>query len=150
MCFVKTRQSKVLIAKRDIVVYKIGVYADDNLFRPYYYSEFKYPTNQIVSELVEFTNESTIFIDHGLHSYINFTLQPYRLNIVDVITSAGRLHSIQISGEMFLGKFIIPRGGTYCVNIYNEVVANRLIYTGKHIKVYLCTEYNTKKLWKEK
>lgn len=150
MCFVKTRQSKVLIAKRDIVVCKIGVYADDALFRPYYYSNFKYSTNQIASELVEFTNKSTIFIDHGLHSYINFTLQPYRLNIVDVITSAGRLHSIQISGEMFLGKFIIPRGGTYCVNIYNEVVSDRLIYTGKYIKLESGKRYNTRELWKEK
>lgn len=36
MCFYKTRQSKVLIAKRDIKVYKIGVYADEGIFKPFF------------------------------------------------------------------------------------------------------------------
>lgn len=125
MCFVKTKQSKVLIAKRDIVVYKIGVYANDNLFRPYYYSEFEYPTNKIISDYVKFPDD---YIEHGLHSFINCTLEPYQSNIIDVWTSSGYLFNIQIKESIFLGKFIIPRGGTYCVNIYNEVVSDRLIY----------------------
>lgn len=45
MCFWKSKQSKVLRAKRDIVVYKIGIYADNTFFRPYYYSGFRYYTN---------------------------------------------------------------------------------------------------------
>lgn len=36
MCFYKTKESKVLVAKRNIVVYKIGIYADNTFFRPYY------------------------------------------------------------------------------------------------------------------
>ena len=48
MCFYKTRQSKVLIAKRDIKVYKIGIYADYTSFNPFYYQVFEYPVNQIV------------------------------------------------------------------------------------------------------
>ena len=36
MCFYKTKQSKVLIAKRDIKVYKIGVYADEGIFKPFF------------------------------------------------------------------------------------------------------------------
>lgn len=28
MCFIRTKESKLLIAKRDITVYKVGVYAD--------------------------------------------------------------------------------------------------------------------------
>ena len=35
MCFYKTKESKVLIAKRDIKVCKIGVYADENTFKPF-------------------------------------------------------------------------------------------------------------------
>ena len=50
MCFWKSKQSKVLIAKRDIKVYKIGVYADGNSFNPFFYQEFEYPVNQIVFE----------------------------------------------------------------------------------------------------
>lgn len=36
MCFNKTKESKLLIAKRDITVYKIGCYADEVIFNPYY------------------------------------------------------------------------------------------------------------------
>lgn len=28
MCFIRTKESKLLIAKRDIIVYKVGIYAD--------------------------------------------------------------------------------------------------------------------------
>ena len=41
MCFWKSKQSKVLKAKRDIVVYKIGVYADEGIFKPFFYQEFE-------------------------------------------------------------------------------------------------------------
>ena len=42
MCFYKTKKSKVLIAKRNIKVYKIGIYADNDSFNPFYYDNFKY------------------------------------------------------------------------------------------------------------
>lgn len=32
MCFIKTKESKLLIAKRDIIVYKVGIYADTILY----------------------------------------------------------------------------------------------------------------------
>ena len=45
MCFYKTKESKVLVAKRDIKVYKIGVYADKGIFNPFFRSYFEYSTN---------------------------------------------------------------------------------------------------------
>ena len=36
MCFIKTKESKLLIAKRDIIVYKVGIYADVQMFTPYF------------------------------------------------------------------------------------------------------------------
>lgn len=146
MCFLKSRQSKVLIAKKGIVVYKVGQFADNIFFRPYYHGDFKYSTNQIVSETVNFTK----LIEYGLHSYINCMIQPYGSDYIDLYTSAGLLHTISASDPLFLGKFIIPRGGAYCMNIYNEVVSDRLIYTGKYIKLESGKRYNTRKLWKEK
>lgn len=44
MCFWKSKQSKVLRAKRDIVVYKIGNEANKNAFVPYFIDKFKYLT----------------------------------------------------------------------------------------------------------
>lgn len=148
MCFWKSKQSKVLRAKRDIVVYKIGIYADNTFFRPYYYSGFKYYTNQIVSEPVKFID----MIECGLHSYINCVLYPHRFsNYIDLYTHSGCMGSMSLSTEsLFLGKFIIPKGGTYCINIHNEVVSDRLIYTGIYTKIFLGERYNTRKLWKEK
>lgn len=85
MCFLKTKESKVLVAKRDIRVYKIGTYANNTSFRPYYYSKFKYYANQITSETVKFTN----VIEHGLHSYINCILCNHRFsNCVDLYDSS--------------------------------------------------------------
>lgn len=48
MCFYRTKESKVLVAKRDIKVYKIGNYADNDSFNPFFYKDFKYPVNQSV------------------------------------------------------------------------------------------------------
>ena len=70
MCFWKSKQSKVLIAKRDIKVYKIGTYANNDSFNPFFYEEFKYSVNQIVFEKVKFTDT----INCGFHSYINCKL----------------------------------------------------------------------------
>ena len=77
MCFYKTKESKVLIAKRDIKVYKLGVYANGGIFEPFFRSYFKYFTNQIVFEKVKFTN----MIAQGLHSFLTCELVPFALNV---------------------------------------------------------------------
>ena len=80
MCFIKTEESKVLVAKRDIKVYKIGTYADETVFKPFFYNAFKYLINQLVSEKVVFGNT----IERGLHSYLNCTINPTTLDTMDV------------------------------------------------------------------
>lgn len=54
MCFFKTEKSKVLVAKRNIKVYKIGIYADNDSFNPFFYQAFEYRVNQIVFTKVKF------------------------------------------------------------------------------------------------
>lgn len=73
MCFYKTKESKILVAKRGIKVYKIGVYADESTFNPFYYNNFIYSVNQTVFENVDFTD----IIKRGLHSYIMCELEPF-------------------------------------------------------------------------
>ena len=137
MCFYKTRQSKVLIAKRDIKVYKIGIYADEGIFKPFYYQEFEYPVNQIVFEKVKFTDT----INWGFHSYINCELVSF-YNKINVFWVPLR--------TAYLGEFIIPKGATYCLNKYGEVVSDKLMYIGNHIEITSDIIYNYKELWKEK
>ena len=144
MCFYKTKQSKVLKAKRDIKVYKIGVYSDDGIFNPFFYQEFEYPVNQIMFTEVKFTDG----IDWGFHSYINCELVSSYNNVN--LYSCGKLILWVSLLSVYLGEFIIPKGATYCLNKYGEVVSDKLMYTGNHIEITSDRIYNSKELWKEK
>ena len=145
MCFYKTKQSKVLIAKRDIKVYTIGVYADDGIFKPFFHGYFEYFTNQIVFEKVKFTDT----INCGFHSYINCEL----VSSYDRVSlySCGKfiLWVLLPTNTVYLGEFIIPEGATYCLNRYGEVLSDKLMYTGNHIEITSDRIYNSKELWKE-
>ena len=144
MCFCYSKQSKVLRAKRDIVVYKIGVYAGGDSFNPFFYHEFEYPVNQIVFTEVKFTDT----INWGFHSYINCELvSPY--NKINLYSCEKLIHWISLQ-TVYLGEFIIPKGATYCLNRYGEVVSDKLMYTGNHIEITSDRIYNSKELWKEK
>ena len=144
MCFWKSKQSKVLKAKRDIKVYKIGVYADDTSFNPFFYQEFEYPVNQMVFTKVKFTDT----IDWGFHSYINCELVS-SYNKVNLY-SCGKLILWVSLPTVYLGEFIIPKGATYCLNRYGEVVSDKLMYTGNYVEITSDKIYNSKELWKEK
>lgn len=145
MCFWKSKQSKVLIAKRDIKVYKIGTYADNDSFNPFFYQEFEYPVNQIVFEKVKFTDT----IDWGFHSYINCELVSSYNNVS--LYSSGKLilWIFLPTNTVYLGEFIIPKGATYCLNRYGEVVSDKLMYTGNYVEITSDKIYNSKELWKE-
>lgn len=146
MCFYKTKESKVLVAKRDIKVYKLGTYADDDSFNPFFYKDFKYSVNQTVFEKVEFTN----IIEQGLHSYIMCKLAPFA-TAMDLFSCGNFLYPLSTPAyAIYLGKFIIPKGATYCLNRNGEVVSDVLVYTGKYVELNPYKQYNTKELWKEK
>ena len=143
MCFWKSKQSKVLIAKRDIKVYKIGAYAECDSFNPFFYQEFEYPVNQIVFTEVKFTDT----INWGFHSYINSELVSSYNNVN--LYSCGKLILWVFLPTVYLGEFIIPEGATYCLNRYGEVVSDKLMYTGNHVEITSDKIYNSKELWKE-
>ena len=146
MCFIRTKESKVLVSKRGIKVYKIGTYADESTFKPFFRSYFKYFTNQSVFENIQFTDT----INCGFHSYINCKLVPFYNNVN--LYSCGKLilGVCLLTDTVYLGEFIIPKGATYCLNNNGEVVSDSLMYTGNYIKITLDKAYNTKELWKEK
>lgn len=146
MCFYKTKESKVLVAKRDIKVYKIGIYADNDSFNPFYYNDFTYSVNQTAFENVDFTD----IIERGLHSYIMCELVPFATDM-DLYSCGNFLYPLSVLAyTIYLGEFIIPKVTTYCLNNKGEVVSDGLIYTGNYIKVQPNKKYNTRELWKEK
>ena len=146
MCFYKTKESKVLVAKRDLKVYKLGTYANNDSFNPFFYKDFTYSVNLTVFEKVEFTN----MIAQGLHSFLTCELVPFALNVNLYSCKNLMYHLFLTAYTVYLGEFIIPNGATYCLNSNGEVVSDSLMYTGNHIKITLDKAYNTKELWKEK
>ena len=68
MCFNKTKESKILIAKRDITVYKVGVYADVQMFTPYFMTNYCYRRKALANQTVTFNKNS---INIGLHSVLS-------------------------------------------------------------------------------
>ena len=153
MCFRKSEKSKVLRAKRDIVVYKIGESADENTFVPYYMNGFTYKTGEKYLRCPDFNSNS---ITVGFHGYINIIVTDIKsLQLYAVIqknTEQKSLISIYstLQDTLYLGKFIVPKGAIYCINELNEIVSNKMIYTGQYTSVWKALDTNLKELWKEK
>ena len=139
MCFCKTRLSKVLRAKRDIVVYKIGVKANKAIFTPYFITKFSYIAG------IKNTTDPNFNISHineGFHGYINIALT------ITVVTPASAVIQKNTKNKptisiyptnnelLYLGKFIVPKGAIYCVNESNEIVSNQIVYTGQYSNVW--------------
>ena len=147
MCFIKTKESKLLIAKRDIIVYKVGSFADEVRFYSYFMTTYMYSRNDSMRECVDFDRNS---INRGLHSLLSLQ------GICDLRTkdmlffSNGNLYPFIITNvlytHVYVGKFIIPKGSIYVVNYYNEVVSNTLIYTGKFKYINKNENFNVKDL----
>ena len=140
MCFRKSKQSKVLRAKRNIVVYKIGIIADKNTFVPYFVNSFIYTTDIKYRTSPDFRSNLMIV---GYHGYINIALTIAALTspvsaVIQKNTKDRPTISIYptINETLYLGKFIVPKGAIYCVNELNEIVSNQIIYTGQYSNVW--------------
>lgn len=152
MCFWKSKESKILVAKRNIVVYKLRCFADSDIFNPAYNIAYCYYKNKIVKEDIYFGNN---VLRDGFHSYIICIVEvrnrPGCL-FVEITSPNKYLDNVLLLGKnnAFLGKFIIPKGSTYCMNIANEVISNSIVYTGIYIQLSDDAIINTKYLWKGK
>lgn len=147
MCFWKSKQSKVLRAKRDIVVYKIGNFADEVTFVPYYMNSFIYNTGMQYRICPNFKKHS---VTVGFHSYINIRVKSCQLHaIIRKNTEQKPMITIYstLQDALYLGKFIIPKGAMYCVNDLNEIVSNKIIYTGQYASVRDISDVNLKEFF---
>ena len=151
MCFLKSKRSKVLRAKRDIVVYKIGDKANRTTFVPYFICSFKYLTGTKYRTFPEFGSNLII---EGYHGYINIIISSPAIPMSVAIqknTKDKPVISIYPSNwkPLYLGKFIVPKGAIYCINELNEIVSNEMIYTGQYSSVWEALDTNLKELWKD-
>lgn len=147
MCFWKSKQSKVLRAKKDIIVYKIGTVADKNTFIPYFIDSFIYTTDIKYRTSLNFGSN---IITVGYHGYINIMLTMAASTPVSAVIQKNTKDRLLISiyptinETLYLGKFIVPKGAIYCVNERNEIVSNQIIYTGQYSNVWRVFDTNLK------
>ena len=151
MCFWKSKKSKVLIAERNMVVYKIGNKASENTFVPYFRDSFKYLTGIKCQTFPEFGSNP---MTEGYHGYINIIITSSAIPAsvaVQKNTKNKPVVGIYFSDyePLYLGKFIVPKGAIYCVNEHNEIISNEMIYTGQYSSVWKALDTNLKELWKE-
>lgn len=153
--FYKSKESKILVAKRNIIVYKLGCFANSDIFNPVYNESYCYYKNKMTKENVYF-NDVALF--EGFHSYITCIVKTskelaYLHDLwVNITTPNNHLNDMLLlhKDRAFLGKFVIPKGSTYCMNIWNEVISNSIVYTGNYIKLINNMNFNARDLWKDK
>ena len=146
MCLWKSKQSKVLRAKKDIVVYKIGTVADKNTFVPYFVNSFIYTTDIKYQTSPDFKSNIMIV---GYHGYINIVITSFAIPVSVAIQKNTKDKPVislypSIYEPLYLGKFIVPKGAIYCVNELNEIISNEMIYTGQYSNVWRLFDTNLK------
>ena len=145
MCWIGRKDTKQ-VAKRDIIVYKVGCFADKVRFYPYFIANYMYSRNTPMRECVDFDRNS---IDIGLYSLLSLQGIYDSLTKAILFFSNGNLYPFITTDVLFkpvyVGKFIIPKDSKYMVNY-----SNTLVYTGKFKCINKNEAFNVKELWKEK
>ena len=151
MCWIEnTRSFDLQIANRDIEVYKIVSDASklscESLIQGFIYeANIGYVMDAM--ELEEsglsdtFCNANLIYITKAYHSYtkIRFTLKkpcsPCSTPEYKGIIAGNLLMPIKIDNHYYVATFVIPKGSQYAINWKGEIVSNKIMYTGKHLKL---------------
>lgn len=124
MCFIKTKESKLLIAKRDIIVYKVGIYADVQIFTPYFMTDYCYRRKALANQTVTFNKN---YINIGLHSVL----------------------SLEGCYASLIGCIRFFFNGSHIPFIVVNALCNH-VYTGEFKYINKNENFNVKDLWKEK
>lgn len=147
MCWVETKNNiNVQIAYRDFKVYKIVLDASKQSCKSSvkgfnYTVDTLYNISTIESEVIDPYCEK-IKIEKAYHSYtgihficdssyyIHSGLTKYK----DLLFGKRRI-CIPFENDGYIATFIIPKGAIYIINSRGEVVSDKIIYTGKYIKL---------------
>ena len=147
MCWTEIKDKiNVQIADRDFKVYKIVLDASKqsckSIVKGFNYTvDTLYNISTIESKVIGPYCEK-IKIEKAYHSYTGIHF---------ICDSSYYIHSgltkckdllfgkrgicIPFENEAYIATFIIPKGATYIINIQGEVVSDKIIYTGKYLKL---------------
>lgn len=141
-CYIENLKAQT--AKEDINVYKVVKKATKKScvspFRDYtYYSKDIQPLLTLGVTIKPYS----IFakITEGYHSYssVNFVFDSIRGRIfggyVKTIQCGNRKEIFIVDNSLYLATFIIPAGSVYFINEEGAIVSNKILYTGKYLKL---------------
>ena len=147
MCWAeRLANTNMQIADKDIKVYKIVTCANKqscvSIVKNFNYTAnilYKIPT----LEYDEIARKCKILkIEKAYHSYtgIQFVCNStfrvvkgvYRFRSI-ILGNRRMLMSFENDG--YIATFIIPKGATYIINTKGEIVSNKIIYTGRYLKL---------------
>lgn len=147
MCWIEIKDNvKYQVADKDIEVYKIVLDANKQSCKSIVRG-FNYTVNTLYAiPTIEYKvfdpYYGRIKIEKAYHSYteVHFICDSsYRIN------SGGTRYKDSLFGKRvtyipfenycYIATFIIPKGATYIINTKGEVVSDKIIYTGKYLKL---------------
>ena len=144
MCWIENiGELDLQIADRDIEVYKIISDASKQFCKSIiqgfvYKANIRYEMDGFSST---FCTTDLICITKAYHSYtkIRFTLKkpydPHSKHEYKGIIAGNLLMPIRIDNPYYIATFVIPKGATYIINTKGEIVSDKIIYTGKYLKL---------------
>ena len=151
MCWAERLENvNIQIADRDIEVYKVVYKANKksckSCVRGFMYEAntlYKMPSIQINKSYMYRTYSviSMIYIQEAYHSYTKIQYTLSRIYEKDSIYTGKRiifgnqLTTIILDNPYYVATFVIPKGSTYIINTKGEIVSDKIIYTGRYLKL---------------
>ena len=147
MCWIEIKDNvNFQIADRDFKVYKI-VFDANKQFCTSLVKGFNYTVNILyaiptIESKVMNPYYWKIKIEKAYHSYteVHFIWDSsYRINSGGTRCKDSlfgkRVTCIPFENDWYIATFIIPKGSTYIINTKGEIVSDKIIYTGKYLKL---------------
>ena len=147
MCWIEIKDNiNVQIADKDFKVYKIVLDASKqsckSIVKGFNYTVNTLYTIPTIESKVIDPYCGKIKLETAYHSYteIHFIWDSsYRIHSGGTRCKDSlfgkRVICIPFENDWYIATFIIPKGATYIINTKGEIVSDKIIYTGKHLKL---------------
>lgn len=145
MCWTEIKDNiNVQIADRDFKVYKVVSDAnkqscksiimgfDYTVNTPYYIPTIECEVFGFKYKVVNIKKAYHSYI--GIHFICDSSFYNGAIRFKDMLVGKRRI-SVPFENEGYIATFIIPKGATYIINARGAVVSDKIIYTGKYIKL---------------
>lgn len=146
MCWIEIKDNvKYQVADKDIEVYKIVLDAHKqsctSIVKGFIYIANTLYAIAIESEVID-PYCGKIKIEKAYHSYIgihficgaSYCIHGGATRYRDLLFGK-RAVCIPFENEAYIATFIIPKGSTYIINTKGEIVSDKIIYTGRYLKL---------------